>query len=176
MSPAGLSSCWPHTRPAPRPELPQSSSLDKAPLPLTHGFPVSRREYDFEDDCDSLTWEETEETLLLWEDFSGYAMAAAEAQGEVTTPPGLRAPQLCLSSLMPCLFSSFLALLPLWPSSFPCVSPLPLSFSFLSPVSSNRLSLSPCLDPWNALHPIPTWLASPCFPFSSSSRKTAWRR
>ncbi|XP_036617814.1 intermediate filament family orphan 1 isoform X4 [Trichosurus vulpecula] len=40
------------------------------------------REYDFEDDCDSLTWEETEETLLLWEDFSGYAMAAAEAQGE----------------------------------------------------------------------------------------------
>nr|XP_020849798.1 intermediate filament family orphan 1 isoform X10 [Phascolarctos cinereus] len=41
------------------------------------------REYDFEDDCDSLTWEETEETLLLWEDFSGYAMAAAEAQGEL---------------------------------------------------------------------------------------------
>ncbi|XP_061493309.1 non-homologous end joining factor IFFO1 isoform X2 [Rhineura floridana] len=40
------------------------------------------REYDFEDDCDSLTWEETEETLLLWEDFSGYAIAAAEAQGE----------------------------------------------------------------------------------------------
>ncbi|XP_026643908.1 intermediate filament family orphan 1 isoform X4 [Microtus ochrogaster] len=40
------------------------------------------REYDFEDDCDSLTWEETEETLLLWEDFSGYAMAATEAQGE----------------------------------------------------------------------------------------------
>lgn len=43
-----------------------------------------RREYDFEDDCDSLTWEETEETLLLWEDFSGYAIAAAEVQGEVT--------------------------------------------------------------------------------------------
>lgn len=41
-----------------------------------------RREYDFEDDCDSLTWEETEETLLLWEDFSGYAIAAAEVQGE----------------------------------------------------------------------------------------------
>ncbi|XP_059576399.1 non-homologous end joining factor IFFO1 isoform X3 [Alligator mississippiensis] len=40
------------------------------------------REYDFEDDCDSLTWEETEETLLLWEDFSGYAIAAAEAQSE----------------------------------------------------------------------------------------------
>ncbi|XP_041078457.1 non-homologous end joining factor IFFO1-like isoform X3 [Polyodon spathula] len=40
------------------------------------------RECDFEEDCDSLTWEETEETLLLWEDFSGYAMAAVEAQGE----------------------------------------------------------------------------------------------
>lgn len=46
-----------------------------------------RREYDFEDDCDSLTWEETEETLLLWEDFSGYAIAAAEVQGEVTVVP-----------------------------------------------------------------------------------------
>ena len=47
-----------------------------------------RREYDFEDDCDSLTWEETEETLLLWEDFSGYAIAAAEVQGEVTVVSG----------------------------------------------------------------------------------------
>lgn len=70
-----------------------------APAPLTHGFPVSRREYDFEDDCDSLTWEETEETLLLWEDFSGYAMAAAEAQGEVTSRPGLRPLRLCLCVL-----------------------------------------------------------------------------
>lgn len=49
---------------------------------------VPRREYDFEDDCDSLTWEETEETLLLWEDFSGYAIAAAEVQGEVTEVSG----------------------------------------------------------------------------------------
>ncbi|XP_071985801.1 non-homologous end joining factor IFFO1 [Engystomops pustulosus] len=40
------------------------------------------RDYDFEDDCDSLAWEETEETLLLWEDFSGYAMSAVENQGE----------------------------------------------------------------------------------------------
>ncbi|XP_039619622.1 intermediate filament family orphan 1 isoform X2 [Polypterus senegalus] len=40
------------------------------------------RDYDFEDDCDSLAWEETEETLLLWEDFPGYALAAVEAQGE----------------------------------------------------------------------------------------------
>lgn len=81
------------TRPSPPPEA-------GAPVvPLTHGFPVSRREYDFEDDCDSLTWEETEETLLLWEDFSGYAMAAAEAQGEVTSPPGLRPLGLCLCVL-----------------------------------------------------------------------------
>uniref|UniRef100_A0A8C5MZP9 Intermediate filament family orphan 1 n=1 Tax=Leptobrachium leishanense TaxID=445787 RepID=A0A8C5MZP9_9ANUR len=40
------------------------------------------REYDFEDDCDSLAWEETEETLLLWEDFSGYTMSTVETQGE----------------------------------------------------------------------------------------------
>ncbi|XP_063818501.1 non-homologous end joining factor IFFO1 [Pseudophryne corroboree] len=40
------------------------------------------RDYDFEDDCDSLAWEETEETLLLWEDFSGYAVSAVENQGE----------------------------------------------------------------------------------------------
>ncbi|XP_075699092.1 non-homologous end joining factor IFFO1 [Rhinoderma darwinii] len=40
------------------------------------------RDYDFEDDCDSLAWEETEETLLLWEDFSGYAMSNVDNQGE----------------------------------------------------------------------------------------------
>ena len=81
---------------------------------MTPGLPVSRREYDFEDDCDSLTWEETEETLLLWEDFSGYAMAAAEAQGEVTAPPGLRAPVLPLQlTALPLFFlaASFPSLL-----------------------------------------------------------------
>ncbi|XP_059808014.1 intermediate filament family orphan 2 isoform X1 [Hypanus sabinus] len=31
-----------------------------------------RETFDFEDDCDSLSWEENEETLLLWEDFSEY--------------------------------------------------------------------------------------------------------
>lgn len=40
------------------------------------------RDYDFEDDCDSLAWEETEETLLLWEDFSGYAISTADNPGE----------------------------------------------------------------------------------------------
>lgn len=34
---------------------------------------VGRREtFEFDDDCDSLAWEETDETLLLWEDFSNY--------------------------------------------------------------------------------------------------------
>ncbi|GAA6230381.1 intermediate filament family orphan 1-like isoform X2 [Lates japonicus] len=40
------------------------------------------RECEFEDDCDSLAWEETEETLLLWEDFSGYTLGV-ETQGEL---------------------------------------------------------------------------------------------
>ncbi|XP_078281308.1 intermediate filament family orphan 2 isoform X2 [Rhinoraja longicauda] len=31
-----------------------------------------RETFDFEDDCDSLSWEENEETLLLWEDFSEF--------------------------------------------------------------------------------------------------------
>ncbi|XP_030597760.1 intermediate filament family orphan 1 isoform X2 [Archocentrus centrarchus] len=39
------------------------------------------RECEFEDDCDSLAWEETEETLLLWEDFPGYTLGV-ETQGE----------------------------------------------------------------------------------------------
>ncbi|XP_076864194.1 non-homologous end joining factor IFFO1 isoform X2 [Brachyhypopomus gauderio] len=39
------------------------------------------RECEFEDDCDSLAWEETEETLLLWEDFPGYSLGV-ETQGE----------------------------------------------------------------------------------------------
>ncbi|KAG7318907.1 hypothetical protein KOW79_017381 [Hemibagrus wyckioides] len=31
-----------------------------------------RDTFDIDDDCDSLTWEENEETLLLWEDFTNY--------------------------------------------------------------------------------------------------------
>ncbi|KAM7007022.1 intermediate filament family orphan 2 isoform 2-T2 [Tautogolabrus adspersus] len=33
-----------------------------------------RETFDIDDDCDSLTWEENEETLLLWEDFTNYNM------------------------------------------------------------------------------------------------------
>ncbi|KAL2079981.1 hypothetical protein ACEWY4_023774 [Coilia grayii] len=39
------------------------------------------RECEFEDDCDSLAWEETEETLLLWEDFPGCTLAM-DTQGD----------------------------------------------------------------------------------------------
>lgn len=42
---------------------------------------VARREtFDIDDDCDSLTWEENEETLLLWEDFTNYNMPYTVAQ------------------------------------------------------------------------------------------------
>ncbi|CAB1329495.1 unnamed protein product, partial [Coregonus sp. 'balchen'] len=45
-----------------------------------------RETFDFDDDCDSLAWEENEETLLLWEDFANYntpcAAASATAEGE----------------------------------------------------------------------------------------------
>ncbi|XP_078394188.1 non-homologous end joining factor IFFO1-like, partial [Cetorhinus maximus] len=40
------------------------------------------REYDFEEDCDSLTWEETEETLLLWDDLSGYTVSSGDVVNE----------------------------------------------------------------------------------------------
>ncbi|XP_053546250.1 intermediate filament family orphan 2 isoform X2 [Bombina bombina] len=39
------------------------------------------RDCDFDDDCDSLTWEENEDTLLLWEDFTN-CNPPAEVQGE----------------------------------------------------------------------------------------------
>ena len=48
---------------------------------------VARRET-FEiddDDCDSLTWEENEETLLLWEDFTNYNVPFAIAAPICTT-------------------------------------------------------------------------------------------
>ncbi|RXN02653.1 taste receptor type 1 member 1 [Labeo rohita] len=35
-------------------------------------YRTRRETFEFDDDCDSLAWEETEETLLLWEDFSNY--------------------------------------------------------------------------------------------------------
>ncbi|KAJ8257636.1 hypothetical protein GJAV_G00188000 [Gymnothorax javanicus] len=54
-----------------------------------------RETFEFDDDCDSLAWEENEETLLLWEDFTNYntpaalcstACAAGDCQGEAQEP------------------------------------------------------------------------------------------
>ncbi|XP_016373499.1 intermediate filament family orphan 2-like isoform X2 [Sinocyclocheilus rhinocerous] len=46
-----------------------------------------RETFEFDDDCDSLAWEETEETLLLWEDFSNYNSLnlSTTAAGSVAT-------------------------------------------------------------------------------------------
>lgn len=47
---------------------------------------VARREtFEIDDDCDSLTWEENEETLLLWEDFANYNMPYTLAAPTSTT-------------------------------------------------------------------------------------------
>ncbi|XP_073512281.1 intermediate filament family orphan 2 isoform X2 [Phyllobates terribilis] len=43
-------------------------------------FNQLRETYDFDDDCDSLTWEENEDTLLLWEDFTN-CNPSIEVQG-----------------------------------------------------------------------------------------------
>uniref|UniRef100_A0A3B1KGK0 Intermediate filament family orphan 2 n=1 Tax=Astyanax mexicanus TaxID=7994 RepID=A0A3B1KGK0_ASTMX len=40
-----------------------------------------RETFDFDDDCDSLAWEETEETLLLWEDFANSPVINTSAAG-----------------------------------------------------------------------------------------------
>ncbi|XP_031422546.1 intermediate filament family orphan 2 isoform X2 [Clupea harengus] len=51
-------------------------------LTVSDNSSVARREtFDFDDDCDSLTWEENEETLLLWEDFCNYNAPGTMACG-----------------------------------------------------------------------------------------------
>ncbi|MCJ8741613.1 hypothetical protein PDJAM_G00072700 [Pangasius djambal] len=42
-----------------------------------------RETFEFDDDCDSLAWEETEETLLLWEDFTNSPVSSTST----TTAP-----------------------------------------------------------------------------------------
>ncbi|XP_059945034.1 intermediate filament family orphan 2 isoform X2 [Mesoplodon densirostris] len=44
-------------------------------------FNQLRETFDFDDDCDSLTWEENEDTLLLWEDFTN-CNPSIDLQGE----------------------------------------------------------------------------------------------
>uniref|UniRef100_A0A8D1FUX7 Intermediate filament family orphan 2 n=2 Tax=Boreoeutheria TaxID=1437010 RepID=A0A8D1FUX7_PIG len=45
-------------------------------------FNQLRETFDFDDDCDSLTWEENEDTLLLWEDFTN-CNPTIDLQGEL---------------------------------------------------------------------------------------------
>lgn len=52
------------------------------PSDVTH----RRETFDFDDDCDSLTWEENEDTLLLWEDFTN-CNPTIDLQGEVSPRP-----------------------------------------------------------------------------------------
>lgn len=75
---------WGSTPVSPRPRPLELASAQPCP-------PVSsyRREtFDFDDDCDSLTWEENEDTLLLWEDFTN-CNPTIDLQGEVSPGPGL---------------------------------------------------------------------------------------
>ncbi|XP_044204835.1 intermediate filament family orphan 2 isoform X1 [Thunnus albacares] len=85
-----------------------SSDMDAEPSPLEEDVPgslnitdemkrmlnqlhsdnsfVARREtFEIDDDCDSLTWEENEETLLLWEDFTNYNVPCAITATTCTT-------------------------------------------------------------------------------------------
>ncbi|XP_026163548.1 intermediate filament family orphan 2 isoform X2 [Mastacembelus armatus] len=64
----------------------ETSEMDAEPSPSEEEVPGSlnitdemkrmlnqlRETFEIDDDCDSLTWEENEETLLLWEDFTNY--------------------------------------------------------------------------------------------------------
>ncbi|XP_031680963.1 intermediate filament family orphan 2-like isoform X2 [Oncorhynchus kisutch] len=53
-----------------------STSEEEVPLNVTDEMKRMlnqlRETFDIDDDCDSLTWEENDETLLLWEDFNNY--------------------------------------------------------------------------------------------------------
>ncbi|KAK5934184.1 hypothetical protein CgunFtcFv8_014602 [Champsocephalus gunnari] len=76
------------------------SEMDAEPSPSEEDVPGSlnitdemkrmlnqlRETFDIDDDCDSLTWEENEETLLLWEDFTNYNVPSA-----FTATPGTTA-------------------------------------------------------------------------------------
>lgn len=74
---------WTATWPSPCP----AAAPAWAPWPDCLAPRVRRRapqagDLHFDDDCDSLTWEENEDTLLLWEDFTN-CNPGLELQGEV---------------------------------------------------------------------------------------------
>lgn len=60
---------------------------------------VRRETFDIDDDCDSLTWEENDDTLLLWEDFTNYNVpcvlnngnGAVDCNGDASDPVSLSA-------------------------------------------------------------------------------------
>ncbi|XP_029357265.1 intermediate filament family orphan 2 isoform X2 [Echeneis naucrates] len=90
----------------------ENSEMDAEPSPSEEDVPGSlnitdemkrmlnqlRETFEIDDDCDSLTWEENEETLLLWEDFTNYnvpctitattctAIAPCDGNGEAADP------------------------------------------------------------------------------------------
>ncbi|XP_044032051.1 intermediate filament family orphan 2 isoform X2 [Siniperca chuatsi] len=76
----------------------ESSEMDAEPSPSEEEVPGSlnitdemkrmlnqlRETFEIDDDCDSLTWEENEETLLLWEDFTNYNVPCTTAAAACT--------------------------------------------------------------------------------------------
>ncbi|XP_077060276.1 intermediate filament family orphan 2 isoform X1 [Siphateles boraxobius] len=58
-----------------------STSEEDVPFNITDEmkrmFNQLRETFDVDDDCDSLTWEENDDTLLLWEDFTNYNIPCA---------------------------------------------------------------------------------------------------
>ncbi|XP_069002260.1 intermediate filament family orphan 2 isoform X2 [Embiotoca jacksoni] len=77
----------------------ENSEMDAEPSPSEEEVPGSlnitdemkrmlnqlRETFDIDDDCDSLTWEENEETLLLWEDFTNYNVPSSITAAACTT-------------------------------------------------------------------------------------------
>ncbi|XP_058266128.1 intermediate filament family orphan 2 isoform X3 [Hemibagrus wyckioides] len=57
---------------------------------------VARREtFEFDDDCDSLAWEETEETLLLWEDFTNNPVITTSTTAAAASAAGAHSAAAC---------------------------------------------------------------------------------
>ncbi|XP_054472695.1 intermediate filament family orphan 2 isoform X2 [Anoplopoma fimbria] len=85
----------------------ESSEMDAEPSPSEEDVPGSlnitdemkrmlnqlRETFEIDDDCDSLTWEENEETLLLWEDFTNYNLPCTSN----ATPGTAACPSACPS-------------------------------------------------------------------------------
>lgn len=71
---------------------PSSTSEEDAPFNITDEMKRMlnqlRETFEIDDDCDSLTWEENDDTLLLWEDFTNYNVpcsALTNGNGDCST-------------------------------------------------------------------------------------------